>query len=42
MEAMIREIDRLEQSKRTGKLKKLLFKEKRYASIEQARIVTEI
>lgn len=42
MEATFKKIDKLEQSERTKKLKALLYEEKRYASIEQARIVTQI
>ena len=42
MEANFVAIDKLEQGDRTKKLKALLYEEERYASIEQARIVTEI
>ena len=42
MEEKFDRIDTLDQSERTKKLKALLFEEKRYASIEQARIVTRV
>ena len=42
MESRIEQIDTLAQSERTQKLKTLLFEEKRYASIEQAHIITEV
>ena len=42
MENRIEQIDALTQSERTKSLKAMLYDEKRYASIEQARIVTEV
>lgn len=41
MESRFDHIDKLTQSERTRKLKALLYEEKRFASIEQARIITE-
>ncbi len=42
MDMTINNIDLLDQSERIKKLKTQLFEEKRYASIEQARIITEV
>jgi pyruvate formate-lyase/glycerol dehydratase family glycyl radical enzyme len=42
MDMIDKDIDSLEQSERIKKLKVQLFEEKRYASIEQARIITEV
>jgi len=42
MDVIYRNIDSLEQSERIKKLKVQLFEEKRFASIEQARIITEV
>ncbi len=42
MDMTINNIDSLDQSERIKKLKTQLFEEKRYASIEQARIITEV
>ena len=42
MESRYDQIDRLTQSERTKKLKALLYEEQRFASIEQARIITEV